>query len=70
MSVHVVPLSLEDVEVLLCYFRELLGVFLHFDRALNNGHDALLSLPHVMRDIAYHEQEGEQVLLVFPRGSC
>ena len=43
---------------------------MHFDRALNNGHDALLSLPRVMRDVAYHDQEGYHVMLVLPSGPC
>ena len=68
--VHSVPSSLEDVEVLLCCFRGLLGGCVHFDRALNNGHDALLSLPRVMRDVAYHDQEGDHILLVLPSGPC
>ena len=70
MSVHGVPLILEDVEVLLCFFRGLLGGCVHFDRALNDDHDALLAFLHVMRDFAYHEQEGDHVLLVFTDGPC
>ena len=70
VSVHGVPSSLEYVEVLLCCFRGLLGGCVHFDCALNDGHDALLALPHVMRDIAYHDQDGDHVLLVLPSGPC
>ena len=68
VSIHCVPSILEDVKVLLCCFRGLLGGCVHFNCALNDGHDALLTLPHVMCDIAYHEQEGHHVLLVLPSG--
>ena len=70
MSVHGVSSSLEDAEVLLCCFRGLLGGCVHFDRALNDGHDALLDFLHVMRDVTYHEQEGDHVLIILPEGSC
>ena len=70
VSVHGVPSSFEDVEVLLRRLRGLLGGQVHFYRVLNDGHDALLTLPHVMRDVAYHAQEGDHVLLVLPDGPC
>ena len=70
VSVHGVPLSLEEVEVILCCFRVLMGGSLFLDCAINDGHDALLDLTHVMRGIAYHEQEGDHVLLVFPSSPC
>ena len=70
MSVHGVPSSLEDVKVLLCCFRGLLGSCVHFDCTLNDGHAALLALPHVMCDIVYHEHNGYHVLLVLPSVPC
>ena len=70
VGIHGVPSILEDVEVLLCCLRGLLGGCVNFDRALNDGHVALLALPDVMRDIAYHEKECDHVLLVLPRGPC
>ena len=47
-----------------------MGGCVHFDYSLNDGHDALLDQPHVMRVVAYHDQEGDHVLLVLPNGPC
>ena len=68
MSFHGVPSSFEDVKVLLRRLQGVLYGRVHFDRALNNGHYALLTLPYVMRDVTYHAQEGDNVLLVLPDG--
>ena len=70
MSVHGVTPSLEYVEVIIYCFQVLLGGCVHFDCSLNDDHDALIDIPHFMRDIAYHEQENYHVLLVLPSGLC
>ena len=70
MSVHGVSLSLKYVKVLLRRLQGILGGHVHFDLALDDGHDALLTLLNVMRDVTYHVQEGDHVLLVFTDGPC
>ena len=54
MSVHSVPLSFKDVKVLLRCLLGILGSHVHFDRAFENGHGSLITLPHVMHDVVYH----------------
>ena len=68
VSVHGVPSSFEYFEVLIVRLRGLLSGRVHFNCALNDGHDSLLTLPHVMRDVTYHAQEGDHVLRVLLNG--
>ena len=70
VSVHGIPASSKDVEVVLGRLGGFLGGSIHLNRALHDCHHTLLTLLHDMRDVAHHTQQGDRVLLVFRNDPC